>query len=93
MPRVRDTLRRPPRPFHALRRPQVAPAGRLEEGVTRLPFALPLRPPPDNPDTPLFETYHGINISVQACRAAPALPGRRGALTRRTAGSTAWRRR
>jgi hypothetical protein len=31
-----------------------------------LPFALPLRAPPDNPGTPLYETYHGINISVQA---------------------------
>jgi len=43
----------------------VAPAGRLEEGVTRLPFALPLRPPAENPGTTLYETYHGINISVQ----------------------------
>jgi hypothetical protein len=44
---------------------QVAPPGRCEEGVTRLPFALPLRPPAENPGTPLYETYHGINVSVQ----------------------------
>lgn len=43
----------------------MAPPGRCEEGVTRLPFALPLRPPAENPGTPLFETYHGINVSVQ----------------------------
>jgi len=36
------------------------------EGVTRFPFSLPLRPHPENPATPLFETYHGINVNVQA---------------------------
>ncbi len=46
-------------------RTQVAPPGRCEEGVTRLPFALPLRAPAENPSTPLYETYHGINVSVQ----------------------------
>jgi hypothetical protein len=50
----------------------VVPAGRFEEGVTVFPFALTLRAPPENPDTKLYETYHGMNVNVQA-RGAPSL--------------------
>ena len=53
--------------------PQAAPAGTLPEGVSRLPFALPLRAPTENPNTKLHETYHGINISVQVVARALGL--------------------
>jgi hypothetical protein len=43
----------------------VAPAGRCEEGVSCFPFSIPLRPPQENPTTPLYETYHGMNVNVQ----------------------------
>lgn len=45
---------------------QVVPPGRFDDGVTRLPFSLPLRPASENPKTPLYETYHGVNVNVQA---------------------------
>lgn len=44
------------------------PAGRCEEGVTTFPFSLPLRPPQENGATLLYETYHGMNVNVQASR-------------------------
>ena len=40
----------------------------------KLPFALPLRAPPENPNTKLHETYHGINISVQVWEHAAHSP-------------------
>ena len=47
---------------------QVCPAGRFEEGVTRLPFSVPLQAPSDRPKSPLYETSHGVNVNVQARR-------------------------
>lgn len=44
---------------------EVVPPGRFEDGVTRLPFSLPLRPPPESPKMALHETYHGVNVNVQ----------------------------
>ena len=61
---------------------QVAPSGSLPEGVTKLPFALPLRAPPENPNTKLHETYHGINISVQVRERAARPPAAHAPLTR-----------
>lgn len=51
-----------------LRPCQLAGPGTCPPGTTRIPFALPLRPPAENPSTPLYETYHGINVNVQVRR-------------------------
>eukprot|EP00854_Cymbomonas_tetramitiformis_P024645 gene24645-29977_t len=42
----------------------IAPAGKLPEGKSELPFALPLRTAGPN-TLPFYETYHGVNINIQ----------------------------
>ena len=51
--------------------PQVAPAGRLPEGRTEIPFSVPVKPEAGGPGV-LYETYHGVNINIQVW--APARP-------------------
>ena len=51
---------------------QIAPPGTCQAGITKIPFSIPLRAPAENPSTPLYETYHGINLNVQVRPASHA---------------------
>ena len=43
---------------------QLLPPGRVQDGVTKLPFQLPLKPNAGTGDDVLLETYHGVRINV-----------------------------
>lgn len=42
----------------------LSPPGRLQEGITRIPFSFPLEGDPTSSASPLFETFHGANIQI-----------------------------
>jgi len=52
----------------------LAPAGRLPEGINRIPFSFPLEPATSSSSSSrLFETFHGSNVQIIYTLSAEAI--------------------